>query len=180
MATKKQSGYVMPLKKTIDQGGLNCQNCYYYENEKCLIVKGYIDPMATCNLWSRTGTLNLNFLSGEEALKKLQKSKISKMDAGYTDARHTISIVPTTRHKGVRCDSCIKFIDKNKDKNASLQDAIRKNACQGVAGNINRNACCNLWTDTKDTTIDYASGKEIKKILLHKDRSFLTDIEDLV
>jgi hypothetical protein len=163
MTTKKQSGYVMPLQKTLDEGGLNCQNCYYYKDFTCSIVKGKIDPLATCNLWTRTGPLNFDFISGQDALNKLKKSQmLNKLEAGYTDARHTISIKPSKTKKGVRCDSCIHFLPPDENK------VIGK--CEGVKGDINRNACCNLWTDTKDTKLEYASGEEIKQIL---------DIEDL-
>lgn len=162
MATKKQSGYVVPLQSTIDKGGLNCGNCYYFDSSKnrCSIVKGHIDTFASCNLWSRNGQLNLRFVSGQEALSKLKQHKITKTDAGYTDARHTINIVPSNKHKGIRCDSCLNFID--------LHTPIGK--CKGVEGKINRNACCNLWTDKPNPRIEYSSGKTISNII---------DIEDL-
>ena len=170
MTTKKESGYVIPTV-ALDDRGLTCDSCYFFNDDKCSIVKGFIDEKATCNLWSRTNSLSLHFLSGKDVLLKLKKGKVTKIEAGYTDARKTKAVRPFVEGKGIRCGSCVSFIPSNDNK----PNDNKPNGCKGVAGDINKYACCNLWSDVEGSKIDYMSGKDIKNKLRD-----IIDIEDIV
>jgi hypothetical protein len=127
-----------------DGVGVVCETCSFWEDpNKCTVVEGKISPKGCCILYAWDGKVNMDFISGPEAAKRLSIGskktddehhvKISKTEAGYLKPLPPKLRSPLGKDQAsFGCHSCFYFDGKNK--------------CELVEGQISPWACCNLWS----------------------------------
>lgn len=161
--TKQESGYYRLGIHNATKGH-SCLTCKFMSksNSSCSKVEGVISLYASCNLWSDTGRINLDFISGNEAHQRLiEKNRLSKLEAGFVcEIREQLRPGPT--EEAFECASCKHYHGDRK-------------SCFPVKGKIDEHACCNLFNYDAEDPPTYLSGEQVREKL----GTAILDIENL-